>query len=70
MRLTSVRPSPDFFGDPSLYGGKQFGSSHAGGFSVALADGSVRSVSYNISQATFKALGDVADGQVIDFNGF
>jgi prepilin-type N-terminal cleavage/methylation domain-containing protein len=70
MRLTSERPSPDFFGDPSLYGGKQFGSSHTGLFCVALADGSVRSVSYSISQAAFKALGDVADGQVINFNDF
>jgi prepilin-type N-terminal cleavage/methylation domain-containing protein len=70
MRLTSVRPSPDFFGDPSLYGGKQFGSSHVSGLNVALADGSVRSVSYSISQATFQALGNIADGQVIDFSGF
>jgi prepilin-type N-terminal cleavage/methylation domain-containing protein len=70
MRLTTTRPSPDFFGDPSLYGGKQFGSSHTGGFCVALADGSVRMISYSISQATFKALGDVADGQVINFNEF
>src|SRR5690349_4337635 len=28
MRLTSQRPQPDLIGDPSLHGGKLFGSSH------------------------------------------
>jgi prepilin-type N-terminal cleavage/methylation domain-containing protein/prepilin-type processing-associated H-X9-DG protein len=69
VRWTSQRPQPDFIGDPSLYGGKLFGSSHIGRFNMAFADGSVRSISYSISQATFKALGDVADGQVIDLDG-
>jgi prepilin-type N-terminal cleavage/methylation domain-containing protein len=68
MRLTSQRPQPDFFGDPSLYGGKLFGSSHFGRFNVVLADGSVRTVSYSVSQATFKAFGDIADGQPINFD--
>jgi prepilin-type N-terminal cleavage/methylation domain-containing protein len=66
MRLTSQRPQPDFFGDPSLYGGKLFGSSHPGMFNAVLADGSVRTVSYSVSQATFKAFGDIADGQVVN----
>jgi prepilin-type N-terminal cleavage/methylation domain-containing protein len=68
MRLTSQRPQPDFFGDPSLYGGKLFGSSHPGQFNAVLADGSVRTVSYGVSQATFKAFGDIADGQVINLD--
>jgi prepilin-type N-terminal cleavage/methylation domain-containing protein len=66
MRLTSLRPQPDFIGDPSLHGGKLFGSSHVGALNVVLADGSVRTVSYTVSPATFKALGDEADGQVIN----
>jgi prepilin-type N-terminal cleavage/methylation domain-containing protein len=68
VRLTSQRPQPDFLGDPSLYGGKLFGSSHTAGFNAALADGSVRSISYAVSAPTFKALGDIADGQVINFD--
>jgi prepilin-type N-terminal cleavage/methylation domain-containing protein/prepilin-type processing-associated H-X9-DG protein len=62
MRLTSQRPQPDFIGDPSLYGGKLFGSSHPNRFNVVLADGSVRSVSYGVSQPVFQALGGIADG--------
>jgi prepilin-type N-terminal cleavage/methylation domain-containing protein/prepilin-type processing-associated H-X9-DG protein len=68
MRFTTQRPQPDFIGDPSLYGGKLFGSSHPGRFNVVLADGSVRMVSYGVSQPTFKALGDVADGQPINID--
>jgi prepilin-type processing-associated H-X9-DG protein len=63
VRLTSERPQPDFVGDPSLHGGKLFGSSHTGGFNAVLADGSVRRVSYSVNQATFKAFGATADGQ-------
>ena len=70
MRLTSERPQPDFVGDPSLYGGKLFGSSHAGRFNAVLADGSVRTVSYGVSQAAFKAFGAVADGQPINPDDF
>jgi len=69
VRWTSQRPQPDFVGDPSLFGGKLFGSSHIGRFNMVFADGSVRSISYSISQTTFKALGDIADGQVIDLDG-
>ncbi|MCI0704116.1 MAG: DUF1559 domain-containing protein [Planctomycetia bacterium] len=68
MRLTSQRPQPDFIGDPSFYGGRLFGSSHLGRFNIVLADGSVRSVSYSVSQPTFKAFGEIADGQVISIN--
>jgi prepilin-type N-terminal cleavage/methylation domain-containing protein/prepilin-type processing-associated H-X9-DG protein len=70
VRLTSQRPQPDFIGDPSLHGGRLFGSSHPGRFNVVLADGSVRGVSYSISLPTFNALGGVADGVVINSDGF
>jgi prepilin-type N-terminal cleavage/methylation domain-containing protein len=62
VRYTSLQPQPDFYGDPSLYGGKLFGSSHPMRFNVALADGSVRSISYGLSQPVFRALGGIADG--------
>jgi prepilin-type N-terminal cleavage/methylation domain-containing protein/prepilin-type processing-associated H-X9-DG protein len=66
VRLTGERPQPDFIGDPALYGGKLFGSSHPGRFNVVLADGSVRTVSYSVSQPTFKAFGAIADGTPIN----
>jgi prepilin-type N-terminal cleavage/methylation domain-containing protein len=68
VRFTSQRPQPDFVGDPALHGGKLFGSSHPGTFSVARADGSVRAVSYSIELTTFKAFGDVGDGQAISLD--
>jgi prepilin-type N-terminal cleavage/methylation domain-containing protein len=68
MRLTSLPPRPDFIGDPSLFGGKLFGSSHIGRFNVVLADGSVRSVSYGVSPPVFKAFGAIADGVPFNFD--
>lgn len=68
VRLTSQKPKRDFRGDASLYGGKSFGSSHPGKFNAALADGSVRSFMYDIHLPTFKALGDVSDGKVIEID--
>lgn len=67
VRLASQRPQPDYFGAPTLYGGKAFGSSHPDSFNVSLADGSVRTFSYSINQATFKLLGDISDGQTVDY---
>jgi prepilin-type processing-associated H-X9-DG protein len=62
MRKTNRPPLPDYqaqFGD----GAGLFGSSHTGGLNICLADGSVRFLSYGISQRTFKLLGDISDGQ-------
>ncbi len=42
-----------------------FGSSHPGGFNVVLADGSVRSINYNISPMIFMAVGMRKDGKAI-----
>jgi prepilin-type N-terminal cleavage/methylation domain-containing protein len=36
-----------------------FGSAHIGGCNLVLADGSVRSVTYSITQANFRPLGDI-----------
>jgi prepilin-type N-terminal cleavage/methylation domain-containing protein/prepilin-type processing-associated H-X9-DG protein len=70
MRLTSQRPAPDYYGDPQYYGGKLFGSSHYGQFNMVFADGSVHTIAYSVSQPTFQALGDVADGKIINFDDF
>ena len=66
MRHTDRVPLPDF-NAPSgdLSGDKRFGSSHAGGFHMLLADGSVQFVSYSIDSKVFEHLGNRSDGQVI-----
>lgn len=43
-----------------------FGSSHTSGFHVVLADGSVHSISYLISENVFENLGNRADGDPIE----
>ena len=69
VRLTSQRPQIDFIGDPSLFGGKAFGSSHPSAFCIALADGSVRTLAYTVELGAFKSLGDVDDGLVVNVDG-
>lgn len=64
MRLTSEAPAPDFYG--SGPGPHIFGSSHAGAFNAAFADGSVRSISYSIDLTVFGYLGNKSDGQAVN----
>lgn len=64
IRNGNLQPMPDS-NNGSGWGEQRFGSSHAGGFVVAMVDGSVRSISYSISQSTFYLLGQRNDGQVI-----
>jgi prepilin-type N-terminal cleavage/methylation domain-containing protein/prepilin-type processing-associated H-X9-DG protein len=66
VRLTSQRPQPDFIGEPSLFGGKAFGSSHPVKFNMVFADGSVHSIGYAVDVSAFKSLGDVGDGQIVN----
>jgi prepilin-type processing-associated H-X9-DG protein len=47
--------------------GYRAGSAHANGLNVLLADGSVRSVSYNISATNWYYLCHASDGQVPNF---
>jgi len=47
---------------------KCFGSAHAGGFNVAMCDGSVRQISYGINSQVHDKLCNRNDGQVIDVN--
>ena len=57
-RWTHVPPYPD--GDEPHE--RAFGSAHAGAFHMALCDGSVRTVSYEIDATTHRSLGHRSDG--------
>jgi hypothetical protein len=45
-----------------------WGSAHSGGFQVAMADGTVRMLRYDITLAILRALHDRADGAAVNFN--
>ena len=47
-----------------------FGSSHNGYFNAGLCDGSVRTISFNISLDTFQLLSSRNDGKLIGGNTF
>jgi prepilin-type N-terminal cleavage/methylation domain-containing protein len=71
MRRTQRPPLPDFSGndiddsdDRLEDGGERFGSSHAGSFNAALADGSVQVLTYDIDMSVFRSLGNRSDGDV------
>jgi hypothetical protein len=69
MRRTDVPPLPDYFA-PTGNGDLRFGGSHTGVFCIALADGSVRSLSYSVDPTIFKNLGNKSDGQVVDLSSY
>ena len=74
MRSTCFPPLQDAItsltSDDSMFGFfadvPNFGSPHPGGFNCVFADGSVRTISYDIDPEVFDFLGDRQDGQVID----
>jgi prepilin-type N-terminal cleavage/methylation domain-containing protein len=68
MRYTTRLPEPDFRGNGD--GNQRFGSSHPQRFNIVLADGSVRGVNYSISLVTFRNLGNINDGAVINSSDF
>src|SRR5262249_19222549 len=61
------RCGPWGLGPPGNGGGyyDYWGSPHSGGFNVALAQGWVRLIRYDIPLATLQALSDRADGKVV-----
>jgi prepilin-type N-terminal cleavage/methylation domain-containing protein len=63
-RLTTAQPAPDTH-NGSGWGEEKFGSSHTGGFNVALADGSIRFITYSISLQTFSSLGTLNGGETL-----
>ena len=62
IRSTRRQPLPDPKGG---FGDYRFGSSHPGGFTTLLVDGSVRFIPYTIDLTMFDLLGKRSDGQVI-----
>lgn len=64
IRRTDLVPLPDS-SNGSNWGEQRFGSSHSGVFVVAMADGSVRGISYSIQPTVFLNLGIHNDGNVI-----
>jgi prepilin-type N-terminal cleavage/methylation domain-containing protein len=62
IRKTGLPPKRDYFA-PFGDGLGLFGSSHPHGINAALADGSVRGISFTISKLTFKLAGNISDGQ-------
>jgi prepilin-type N-terminal cleavage/methylation domain-containing protein/prepilin-type processing-associated H-X9-DG protein len=47
-----------------------FGSAHSGGFNAVLADGSVRSFSYNVASNVFQMLSSRNDGKTLDAKNY
>ncbi len=65
-RSTNLLPLPDPRG--TGWGEYRFGSSHTAGCFFLFGDGSVRMVTYNVTLANFANLGNIADGQVVNFD--
>ncbi len=79
VRSTGFEPGPDSDSGPRRIDGSQmdagrigycFGSAHSGVFNVCMADGSVRSLSFNIDRAAFNTLGDRRSGVPVDGSQF
>jgi prepilin-type processing-associated H-X9-DG protein len=62
MRYVGRSPRPDFVDNGGDPGDDRFGSSHTGGMNVALSDGSVRFLNFDLDLEIFKALGVRYDG--------
>lgn len=75
VRWGYVQPHADYSsGNTAYYSNTDlhtaFGSSHNNFFNAALCDGSVRTISFNVSLDTFKMLSSRNDGKTIDGNAF
>ena len=57
-------PESDY--DQGVQRNRGFSSPHAAGVQFALGDGSVRLISENIDETTYRLLGSCADGKVVD----
>jgi prepilin-type N-terminal cleavage/methylation domain-containing protein len=65
VRRSDRLPKPDYTDAPADDDLNRFGSSHPTGICAALADGSVRTLSYGIAKETFTGLGHRDDGAVV-----
>jgi prepilin-type N-terminal cleavage/methylation domain-containing protein len=64
IRVTFAPPEMDF----NNSGDTVFGSAHLGAFNMAMADGSIKSIIYEIDPAVHLSLGDRADGGPSDMS--
>jgi prepilin-type N-terminal cleavage/methylation domain-containing protein len=64
VRWTDLQPLPDSR-NRSGWGELRYGSSHTAGFNVTMCDASVRTVTYNVSLTTFKAVGSINLGETL-----
>jgi prepilin-type N-terminal cleavage/methylation domain-containing protein/prepilin-type processing-associated H-X9-DG protein len=69
MRYTSFAPAQDNNNDGSWYYGYQFGSIHPQSFNACFADGSVRTIPYDVDVNVFNWLGDRRDGNNMNESG-
>lgn len=67
IRSTDLPPAPDYSADLGD-GEKLFGSSHPSVLNISMADGSVRTISYDIESDVFRLLGDRADGETFSLD--
>ena len=67
IRRTDRPPAPDFSASTGD-GGQLFGSSHPGTLNMALVDGSVHAISYQIRSDVFENLGNREDGAVVSLD--
>jgi prepilin-type processing-associated H-X9-DG protein len=58
-RWTYLLPLPD-----TVVTRRRFGSAHSGGLNVAMADGSIRFINYDIEETPWRVLGSRNDGEV------
>jgi prepilin-type N-terminal cleavage/methylation domain-containing protein/prepilin-type processing-associated H-X9-DG protein len=65
--MQEATPIPDS-DTTSPDGGLRFGSAHSGNFNMAMCDGSVQSVSYDIDWQVHRDLGNRQDGNVADLS--
>jgi len=66
MRNTGHPPGPDTNEPSTERGFASFGSSHSGGFNVAMADGSVRLIGFTIDAELFARIGTRAEGTPVE----
>jgi prepilin-type N-terminal cleavage/methylation domain-containing protein len=58
--------NPPLKDTPGLSDTQRFGSQHIAGVNIVLADGSIRTINYNVSQSVFQPMGDIYSNIVIN----